>query len=110
MKVLAVHWQEEVLREVERALPSDWIVCSMTSGLDALLTARAERFDLIFGCFRLPVVSGIELARSVRNLSANQKTRIIFLSDGGETEGQRELIQRLEIDLLTIREIGSLVP
>ena len=110
MKVLAVHWQEEVLREVERALPSDWIVCSMTSGLDALLSARAERFDLIFGCLNLPVVSGIELARSVRNLSANQKTRIIFLSDGAETEGQRELIRRLEIDTLTIGEIGSVVP
>ena len=107
MKVLAAHWQEEVLREVERTLPSDWIVCSATNGLDALLSARAEHFDLILGCLNLPVVSGIELARSVRSMSANQHTRIIFLSDGGESEGQRELIRKLDIDTLTVGQIGS---
>ena len=108
MKVLAVHWQEEVLREVERTLPSHWTVCSMTSGLDALLSARAEHYDLIFGCTNLPVVSGIELARSVRSLSPNQDTRIIFLTDGTETAGQRELIQRLDVDTLAIDQIASL--
>ena len=80
----------------------------MTSGLDALLSARAEHYDLIFGCANLPVVSGIELARSVRSLSPNQSTRIIFLADGSETEGQRELIQRLNVDTLTIDQIGSI--
>ncbi|NOT75125.1 MAG: response regulator [Cyclobacteriaceae bacterium] len=109
MKVLAVHWQKEVLEEIEHTLcPPRWYVRSMTSGLDALLSARAEQYDLIFCCLDLPMVTGIEFARSVRNLSANKNTPIIFLSDGEETEGQRELLSKLKTDWLTVEEIGSL--
>ncbi len=109
MKVLAIHWQEEVLRKIEDTLsPPRWYVRSMTNGLDALLSARAEQYDLIFCCLNLPVVTGIEFARSVRNLSANKNTPIIFLSDGGETEGERELLSRLRADWLTLEEISSL--
>jgi DNA-binding response OmpR family regulator len=95
-KVLAIHWQEEVLNKIAELAPSNWHVRSMTNSVDAMLETRTERYDLIFCCLSLPMVTGIELIRSVRSLSVNKDTPIIILSDGAETEGQRNLISKLQ--------------
>jgi CheY-like chemotaxis protein len=49
--------------------------------LDGLLTSRIEHFDVIVCGTDLPVVTGFELVRSIRNNALNQKTPVIFLAD-----------------------------
>ena len=51
------------------------------SGLDGLLTSRIESFDLIICGTDLPVVTGFELVRSIRNHSRNNHTPVIFIFD-----------------------------
>jgi DNA-binding response OmpR family regulator len=95
-KVLAVHWQEEILRKIEQLAPPSWHVRSMRNGADAMHSTRVEEYDLIFCCLNLPVVTGIELVRSIRSVSINKSTPIIVLPDGAETEGQRMQIRKLQ--------------
>lgn len=107
-KVLAVHWQEEILRKIEEVAPADWHVRSMTNGVDAMLSARVEQYDLIFCCLNLPMVTGIELIRSVRSLSVNKDTPVIILSEGDETKGQVELINKLRTLWISREEVTSI--
>jgi CheY-like chemotaxis protein len=104
-KVLAVHWQEEILRKIEQLAPSSWRVRTMTNGVDAMLSTRIEQYDLIFCCLNLPMVTGIELVRSVRGVSINKSTPIIVLPDGAETEGQRLLAKKLRTVWLCMEDM-----
>lgn len=77
------------------------------NGLDGLLTARHQKFDLILCGFDLPVVTGTEVVRSSRLLSLNQTTPVIFLKAGSETNSQIELVGKLEAQLMDEEEIES---
>ncbi len=108
-KVLAVHWQEEILAKIEKLAPPGWHVRSMTNSIDALLSTRIERYDAIFCCLNLPMVTGIELVRSARSLSVNKHTPIFILTDGAETENQRLLVKRLRAVLLRLEDVKPIV-
>ena len=84
MKVLVVHRQEAVLEDIKTQL-SHWYIRTAYTGLDGLLATRLELFDLILCSIDLPVVTGIEMVRSIRNFSINQKTPVILLAEGNET-------------------------
>ncbi len=65
----------------------DLEVVSAVDGEDALVQARASRFDLILMDIRMPVLNGIDASRAIRKeASPNQQTPIVavsaFLSDG----------------------------
>jgi CheY-like chemotaxis protein len=51
------------------------------SGLDGLLIARLEEFDIIICGTDLPVITGFEVIRSLRNSSINRNTTVIFMAD-----------------------------
>ena len=81
MKILVVHRQEKVTLQIKSALDNNAIIRYANSGLDGLLAARVEAFDLIICSTDLPMVTGFELVRSVRTSSVNKNIPVIFLSD-----------------------------
>jgi len=81
MKILVVHRQEQVIKQIKAVLSDKAILRYANSGLDGLLAARVESFDLIICSTNLPMVTGFELVRSVRTSSVNKNTPVIFLSD-----------------------------
>jgi DNA-binding response OmpR family regulator len=107
MKVLVVHRQEEVLENITKQL-GKWYIKPFNNGLDALLAARSETFDLILCGQNLPVVTSIELVRSLRNFSLNQHTPVILLADGTETKEHARIYNLLKANLLTIQEVEEM--
>ena len=107
MKVLVVHRQEAVLENIKTQL-AHWYIRSVHTGLDGLLATRLESFDLILCGLDLPVVTGIEMVRSIRNFSLNKKTPIILLAEGNETPEHARLISLLNDNLLTLKEVEEM--
>jgi|SRR5690606_29705172 len=82
MKVLVVHRQKEVIEKLKSVLQNnESIIRFSDSGLDGLLAARIETFDLIICSTDLPVITGFELVRSLKTNSVNKNTPVIFLAD-----------------------------
>jgi CheY-like chemotaxis protein len=82
MKILVVHRQKELTNMVKRVLQDhEPYVRYAESGLDGLLIARLEEFDMIICGTDLPVITGFELIRSLRNSSINRNTTVIFMAD-----------------------------
>lgn len=82
MKILVVHRQKEVVDQIKSVLHKcEPFVRYSDSGLDGLLAARVENFDLIICGTDLPVITGFELVRSLRTASINRSTTVIFLAD-----------------------------
>lgn len=82
MKILVVHRQREVTEQIRSVLQDvSSIIRFSFSGLDGLLAARIETFDLIICSTDLPVITGFELIRSLRTNSVNKHTPVIFIAD-----------------------------
>ena len=82
MKILVVHRQKEVIAKVKSVLQSNQSIIRFSdSGLDGLLAARIEVFDLIICSTDLPVITGFELVRSLKENSINKRTPVVFLAD-----------------------------
>lgn len=82
MKILVVHRQREVTEQIRSVLQDvSSIIRFSFSGLDGLLAARIETFDLIICSTDLPVITGFELVRSLRTNSVNKHTPVIFIAD-----------------------------
>jgi len=107
MKVLVVHRQEAVLEQIKAQL-RQWHVHSLSSGLDGLLACRMHHYDLILCSFDLPVVTGIEMARSIRNFSLNKSTPIILLAEGQETPEHFRITNQIDANLLTLAEVDEM--
>lgn len=107
MKVLVVHRQEAVLQNIKLQL-RQWYVKPYDNGLDGLLAAKQESFDLILCGQDLPVVTGIEMVRSIRNLSLNKRTPVILLADGSETEEHARILHLLNANIMTMDEVTEM--
>ena len=82
MKILVVHRQREVTEQIRSVLQDVGSIIRFSfSGLDGLLAARIETFDLIICSTDLPVITGFELVRSLRTNSVNKHTPVIFIAD-----------------------------
>lgn len=82
MKILVVHRQASVLDQVKEILQdTKMVIRYYNSGLDGLLAARVEEFDIIICGTDLPVITGFELIRSLRTHSINEMTAVVFIAD-----------------------------
>jgi CheY-like chemotaxis protein len=82
MKILVINRQKEVIGLIKSALASvDPVIRYYDSGLEGLMAARIENFDLIVCGTDLPVITGFEMVRSLRNSSINKATTVIFLAE-----------------------------
>jgi CheY-like chemotaxis protein len=107
MKVLVVHRLEEQIKDLKSRF-RHWHVQTANTGLDGLLAARIESYDLIVCCLQLPVVTGIEVMRSIRNFPLNQKTPIVVLADGPVSADHIRLLAKLDVNLLTLKELEEM--
>lgn len=108
MEVLIIHRQDSFLQKVtEKFLLGGWHATTMQSGLDGLMIARHQRFDLILSGFDLPVVSGTELIRSLRMLSMNRNTPVFLLTEEKASEWQTEMATKLEAHTITVEEVEA---
>ncbi len=82
MKILVVHRQEVVADQIRSILrDNNPVVIHCDSGFDGLLTSRIENFDLIICGIDLPVVTGFEMVRAIRNNSINRKVAVIMMAE-----------------------------
>jgi CheY-like chemotaxis protein len=82
MKILVIHGQHIVVEQIKVSLEHlQPIIRYYNSGLDGLIASRMEKFNLIVCSTELPVVTGYELVRSLRTISINKTTPVIFLTD-----------------------------
>ncbi|HCM76245.1 MAG TPA: hypothetical protein DIS90_07675 [Cytophagales bacterium] len=91
LRVLVVHRQVSVASDIKKQFDSaGWLVHMAQSGLDGLLAARKESFSLILSAIDLPVITGIEMVRGIRNFSFNVNTPAVFIDF--KPEGDYETI------------------
>ncbi|MFZ1807131.1 MAG: response regulator [Cyclobacteriaceae bacterium] len=82
LRVLVVHRQISVANDIKKQFDSaGWLVHMAQSGLDGLLAARKESFSLILCAIDLPVITGIEMVRGIRNFSFNVNTPTVFIGE-----------------------------
>lgn len=108
MKILVVHRQKEVTDHIKTVLHDKAIIRYANSGLDGLLAARVEAFDLIICSVDLPMVTGFELVRSLRNSSVNKNTSVIFLADDFIDEKTEYLANALGVSgMIAMEEVDQ---
>ena len=82
MKIMVVHRQARIAEEVQLTLKS--MITSLRycdTALDALIAIKNEAFDLIICEIELPLVTGIEVVRSLRARQYNSTTKVVLISD-----------------------------
>jgi CheY-like chemotaxis protein len=94
LKVLLVHPHQELIGEVKSFL-GHCVIHYTADGADGLFAGRMEEYDLIVTTVDLPLITGLEMVRALRNMSQNSRTPAIFLGDGSESEACLRLISRL---------------
>lgn len=72
------------------AAPLDHTVLTFEDSQEAGRRAEEQRFDVVFVGMRAPQMSGIELARRVRNSQPNRETAIVMLSSTDDIESLRK--------------------
>ena len=107
MKALIVHREEAVCQNIKTQLGQ----CSTKSycdGLQGLIAAKLESFDLILCGQDLPVVTGIEMIRSIRNRILNKRTPVILLAEGSETKNYERIAHLLNATLMRTAEVKEM--
>ena len=107
MRVLVVHPQEKIVQAIREQL-GKWQVQTCANGLDGFIAAKDSEYDLILCSQNLSIITGIEMIRSIRNMSANVKTPVIFLAEDNDSEELIQLYERLRANVLMIDEVSSL--
>lgn len=106
LKVLVVHRQENVLIEIKSILDEILTYTRLYHcGLDGLLAARIEKFDLIICTIDLPLITGFEMVRALRNFSPNRATPVIFLKDGTESPDHLQISDQLQASWMSMEEL-----
>lgn len=80
------------------------------NGLDGLQAARREGYRMIVASIDLPVITGIEMIRGVRNFSLNVDTPVYFI-DTRRDSGYHSIINKLNASIQAFddQEIDQLV-
>ncbi|MBL7845037.1 MAG: response regulator [Cyclobacteriaceae bacterium] len=82
MKILVVHRQKSLLKGIKWVLRErDPYIRYFESGLDGLLAARMAHYDMVICGTDLPVITGFEMARSLRLNSRNPDIPLVMLAD-----------------------------
>lgn len=94
LRVLVVHRQEGFGQRIKSQLEnSGWHSRLAVTGLDGLLAARRESFDVILCSADLPIITGVEMVRALRNFSNNISSLVIFIHSF--TEDYNRILSKL---------------
>lgn len=82
MKTLVINRQGKVIGHILSVLASaNAVVHQYTCGLEGLMAARVEQYNLIIVNTNLPVITGFEVIRSLRHSSVNKNTDVVFIAE-----------------------------
>lgn len=105
-RVLVVHRHGAVINEIKQHFKNaGWFVHLAHSGLDGLQAARRESFALIITAADLPVITGIEMIRAVRNFSFNVETPVVFVEMDNE-ENYGLILEKINATVYSIEKSG----
>jgi CheY-like chemotaxis protein len=112
-RVLVIDDEPAVGRTIRRLLGEAYDVTELSSGRAAIdLLAGGDEFDVIFCDLSMPVVSGMEVFRTVVAARTDLAHRFIFISGGNHTARASEFLDsipnvRLDkpFDIETIRAL-----
>ncbi len=110
LKVLVVHRQEAMLDEMKSILDKFGPYMRLYHcGIDGLQAGRIETFDLILCGIDLPLITGFEMVRGLRNFSKNRKTPTIFIVKQMEA-GFEDLCKQLNVQILEQAHLQEELP
>ena len=91
LKIMVVD-EESASLQLMRSLtdPLDHTVLILQSTQEAAQHAERQRFDVVFVSMRTPDLSGLELARRIRNSPQNRDAAIVMLSDADDVASLRK--------------------
>ncbi|MGE5371458.1 MAG: sigma-54-dependent transcriptional regulator [Solirubrobacterales bacterium] len=88
-------------------------VVEASNGQDALTAFEAEEFHVILTDIRMPVMSGVEMTRSIRELPQGKTVDIVFFTAYGDVDTAVEALRAGVYDYMTkpvnIKELVSLI-
>ncbi len=112
LRILIVEDEEDIRNYILEELSSDYKVLSANNGEEGLLIANETIPDLIITDVMMPVLSGIELCKKLKNQVITSHIPIIILSAKTETSQQIEglemgadvyMIKPFNIDILKVQ-------
>ena len=99
LRVLVVHRQNSVANDIKAQFErAGWLVHSAQNGLDGLLAARKGNYSLILSAIDLPVITGLEMIRGIRNFSFNVNTPVVFMDAMPDTH-YHPIFEKLKANL-----------
>jgi CheY-like chemotaxis protein len=109
VKVLLVHREEATLRMLKDLLSrKGCMVRTSSSGLDGMLHGRSEKFDWVICGLDLPIITGLELIRTLRLCPTTKNSTVIILGDGEESAECRMHIERLDATIMNVSDFRKL--
>ncbi|HEX2656614.1 MAG TPA: ATP-binding protein [Polyangia bacterium] len=96
-RILLIDDDPDVLRVTARVLSQRHEVVAVLRAQDAIdKVSSGEPFDLIISDLMMPVVTGMELHRTLLQLAPEHARRMIFLTGGAFTPSAREFLNRVD--------------
>lgn len=105
-RILLVDDDEDFLALVSRWLKKSYSVSAVNSGEQALSYLKTERPDLILLDYAMPVMSGVDVLREIRENPATRDLDVIFLT-GAEDKETIESAEKLKPAGYLIKSIGK---
>lgn len=100
MDVLIIHREDSTLHAIQEKFDlGGWRVSKASGSLEGLELARQQEFDLILCGVDLPVMSGIELIRTLRTDSINKNAPIFLVAKEKPGPQEGKLVEQLEANI-----------
>lgn len=107
-RVLVVHHEQEMREKIIGELEKKgYRVCVASDGLNGMFYGYYEKFTIILCALDLPKISGIEMIRTLRILSFNRKTPVIFIESEQDKPEAVALAAKLNAIVMSYQAITS---
>ena len=95
MKRILLAEDEEVLRMlvVDTLEDEDYIVDEAADGGEAIDLWRNHSYDLVILDYMMPVYTGLEVIKQIRNTETEKHSKILMLSAKNQTYEQEQILQ-----------------
>ena len=95
MKRILLAQDEEVLRMlvVDTLEDEDYIIDEAANGGEAMELFQNHSYDLVILDYMMPVYTGLEVIKQIRNTETEKRSKILMLSAKNQTYEQEQILQ-----------------
>ena len=95
MKRILLAEDEEVLRMlvVDTLEDEDYIIDEAADGGEAMELFQNHSYDLVILDYMMPVYTGLEVIKQIRNTETEKRSKILMLSAKNQTYEQEQILQ-----------------